>query len=518
MMLMRHTLLTSMGPGALGPEYAARPSRISLGRAWPCRCGLVLLAGLLGALGTPAEAKAQMGGSAQPGSRTAADYRPGTPPAPSRAPGVANVGPPEAALLPGAAALQDRLEDQGWMVRGQATFILQGHPAFRSPYRGPGSLSPAANARNTFSADLVLGRRLWQGAEFIVNASVTRGFGVSNSTGIAAFPNNEAFRLGTTEPYIYTPRILFRQTIGLSSDTVPNDDDPLRFSTPLPRERITITAGKMSVWDIFDDNRYAHDPRTQFLNWAHVGGAAFDYAADARGWTPGVAVEWENGSWGVRVGAFQVARRVNGLFMDPALTRAWQVLGQIDRFYQINGRPGALRLTYGASRARQSTWGEIFRNGFDAFEQNPAGYRLKNNLSLGWEQEVTDDLGVFARLSWNDGRTQNWMFTEMDRAVSGGASLRGLRWNRPEDTVGLAANVGWISDGRRQYLEQGGIGFITGDGRLNYRPEIVTEAYYDARVAPGVNIAANYQFVANPAYNADRGPVHLFALRLRVGF
>jgi high affinity Mn2+ porin len=433
-------------------------------------------------------------------------------------PAVPNVGPPGDALFPDIAALQDRLEKQGWIVRGQATFVLQGNTRFRSPYRGDGSLSPAPNARNTFSSDLVVGRRLWSGAEAVVDASVTRGFGLSNSTGVAAFPNNEAFRLGSTEPTFFVPRIFVRQTIGLSGETVAPDGDALRFTEPLPRERLTITAGKFSVWDIFDDNRYAHDARTQFLNWAHVGAGGFDYAADARGWTYGVAAEWENGVWGVRAGAFQVARRVNGLFMDPAITRAWQVIGQVDRFYEIGGRPGAARVIYGASRTRQSRWNELFNNGFETFDRNPGGYRLKHNAALNFEQELTDDLGAFARLSWNDGRTQNWMFTEMDRAVSAGLSLRGLRWDRPADTVGLAGNVGWISAGRRRYLEAGGIGFITGDGRLSYGPEWVTELYYDARVAPGLNVALNYQFVVNPAYNNDRGPVNILALRLRTAF
>jgi high affinity Mn2+ porin len=433
-------------------------------------------------------------------------------------PGVQNVGPPEDALFPDLAAAQDRLEKQGWLLRGQATFVLQGHPRFRSPYRGDGSLSPAANARNTFSSDFVLGRRLWQGAEVVVDASITRGFGLTNSVGVAAFPNNEAFRLGSTEPYFYVPRAFVRQTIGLSADSVPPDGDPLRFTEPLPRERITITAGKFSVWDIFDDNRYAHDARTQFLNWALVGAGGFDFAADARGWTYGVAAEWENGTWGVRAGAFQVARRANGLFMDPGVTRAWQLIGQVDRFYEVGGRPGAARVLYGASRARQSTWGELFSNGFDTFEKNPTGYRLKHMLALNFEQELADDLGAFARLSWNDGRTQSFMFTEMDRAVSAGLSLRGLRWGRPADTVGLAANVGWISEGRRHYLEAGGIGFIIGDGRLSYGPEWVTELYYDAGVAPGLNVALNYQLVVNPAYNNDRGPVNIVAVRFRTAF
>ncbi|WP_207536887.1 carbohydrate porin [Sabulicella rubraurantiaca] len=432
--------------------------------------------------------------------------------------GAPNAGPPELALFPGLAALQDRLEEQGWLIRGQATFILQGHPRFRSPYRGEASLSPAPNARNTFSSDLVVGRRLWHGAEVIVNASVTRGFGVSNSVGAAAFPNNEAFRLGSTEPYFFVPRAFFRQTIALSGDTVPPDDDPLRFTESLPRERITITIGKLSVWDIFDDNRYAHDARTQFLNWALVGAAGFDYAADARGWTNGIAVEWENGTWAVRAGVFQVARRANGLFLDPSVTRAFQALVSLERFWEVSGREGAARLIYGYSRTRQSSWNQLFRNGFDTFEQNPNGYEGKHNLALSFDQQITGDLGVFGRLSWNDGRTQNWMFTETDRAVSAGVSMQGTRWGRPRDTVALGGNVGWISAGRRRYLEAGGIGFIVGDGRLNYAPEVAIETYYNMHVAAGIDVALNYQAIVNPAYNQDRGPVHLFALRFRTAF
>lgn len=341
---------------------------------------------------------------------------------------------------------------------------------------------------------------------------------MSNSTGVAAFPSNEAFKQGTQAPYFYIPRLFFRQTIGLSGDAAPAEYDPLRFSEPLPRERLTLTIGEMSVWDIFDDNRYAHDARTQFMNWALVGAGAVDWAAGTRGWTNGVALEWENGSWGLRAGAFQVARRANGLSLDPALTRAWQALAQIDRFHRINDRPGVIRVLYGASRARQSTWTELFANGFETVIQNPSGYRLKHMLAVNIEQELTSDLGAFGRLSWNDGRTQTWAFTDMDRAMSAGLVLAGRRWNRPQDTVGLATNIGWISGGRRRYLEAGGVGITTGDGQLNYRPEWVTETYYDVRLAPGLSAALSYQFVSNPAYNAGRGPVHVFGLRTRAAF
>jgi high affinity Mn2+ porin len=430
--------------------------------------------------------------------------------------GVPNVGPPEDALFPGAAALQDRLEDQGWMIRGQSTFILQGHPRFRSPYQGPSSLHPAPNARNTFSADLIVGRKLGPNTEIVVNPVITRGFGLSNSVGIAGFPNGEAFRLGTAGASVWLARGFLRHTIGLSDDLAPPDDDPLRFTRPYARERITLTIGRFSVWDIFDDNRYAHDPRTQFMNWTLVGAGAFDFVADARGFTNGAAVEWENGRHAVRVAAFQVAREANALLLDPSPLAAWQVLGSLERFWQVNGRNGAVRLIYGASRTRQSSWGDLAAG--VPFEANPTRRRLKHNLAISFDHEVGRDWGVFARLSWNDGRTQNWMFTEQDVAISGGVSIRGTSWGREADTLALGTNLGFASNGRRRFLENGGIGFITGDGRLRYRPESVTELYYDARVAPGVNVALNYQLAVNPAYNADRGPVHLFGLRVRTAF
>lgn len=326
-----------------------------------------------------------------------------------------------------------------------------------------------------------------------MNASITRGFGVPNLVGAAAFPNNEAFRLGSTEPYFFIPRAFFRQTIALSGDMVPPDDDPLRLTTPLPRERNTITAGKFSVGDVFGDSRYAQDARTQFLNWALVGAAGLDYAADAHGWTNGVAVEWENGKCAVRTGVFRVARRANGLFLGPSITRAFQALVSLERFWQVIGSEGTARLIYGYSRTRQSIWNQLFRNGLGTSEQNPDGHEGKHNIALFFDQRITLDLGVVGRLSWNDGRTRNWMFTETDRAVSGGISMQGTRWGRPRDTVALGGDVGWISAGRRHYLEAGGIGFIVGDGRLNYAPEMAIETHYNMHVAAGIDVALAYQ-------------------------
>jgi high affinity Mn2+ porin len=423
------------------------------------------------------------------------------------------------ALIPGAEDWLAAREREGWLLRGSANFILQAHPRFRSRYRGVNSMGPQATQENTFSLDLVLGRRLWEGAEFILVPQVSRGFGFSNARGAAAFPNGEAFRLGSNDPQAYVTRAFLRQTIALSDDSEGQDDDPMRFAGPLPRERITITIGKFSVWDIFDDNRYAHDARSQFMNWALIGAGAFDFAADARGYTNGIAVEWENGTWAMRAGAFQVARDVNGLALDPTPLRGWQLIGEVDRFWSIGERRGALRVLAGASRTNAARWSALTDAiGDDAAAEGLRNYRVKWMAAANAEQEIAPGIGVFARVSWNDGRSQNWMFTEMDWAISGGVSLDGRRWGREGDTAGLGANIGGLTRAHRRFLQAGGAGFLTGDGRLTYRPERIVETYYDARIGPGLHAALGYQLIVNPAYNADRGPVSILALRLRAAF
>ncbi len=424
------------------------------------------------------------------------------------------------ALVEGGEDWLARLEQQGWLLRGQFTGVVQAHPSFTSPYRGAASLTPKDETRNTQSIDLVVGRRLWENAEVIAVPSLTRGYGLSNSVGVANFPNGEAFRLGTRDPSLWLSRLFIRQTIDISYDASGQDSDPMRFTGPLALERITLTAGRVSAWDFFDDNRYAHDARSQFMGWGLVGAGAFDFAADARGFTDGAVAEWENGTWAVRSGAFRVARDANSLDLEPRWLKGWQALTQVERAWWAGRHQGVVRLMGGLSRTRSARWDGLTGALLAGVDDTAAlrTFRTKRMLALNAEQELTDDLGVFARLGWNDGRAQNWMFTEMDWSVSAGLSLTGLRWDRPLDTVGLALNVGGLSDPHRRFLAEGGIGFITGDGRLRYVPETVVETYYDIRLAPGLNLAANAQLVVNPAYNADRGPVPVLALRLHAAF
>jgi high affinity Mn2+ porin len=417
---------------------------------------------------------------------------------------------------------RDALEADGWLVHGQFTFIEQFHPGFRSPYQGSDSLTPGASGRETMTFGPVFGRQLWDGAEFYINPEWDQGEGLNSSTGSAGVPNNEAFRVGKTDPILTIPRLFVRQVIGLGGPQEQLDADTLQFAELVDVERITLTAGKISVWDLFDDNKYAHDARTQFLNWALVGNGAVDYAADARGFTNGVAAEYNNAGWALRSGIFQVSKFVNGKTLDTEINNGWQALTELEERFKLFDRPGKLRELAMVDRTNaityQASYGDL--GPVNAADPLPGfrHYRPSFGFGLNLEQELTDDLGMFMRASWNPGQVQEFMFTEIDHNVSGGLSLTGTRWGRPSDTIGLAGMVNGLSDHHREFLEAGNTGFIVGDGALNYATEQVLETYYDWSLFKGASVALDYQFIDNPGYNADRGPVSIFALRLHAEF
>jgi high affinity Mn2+ porin len=417
---------------------------------------------------------------------------------------------------------RDDLEADGWLVHGQFTVIYQGHPEFHSPYQGSDSLTPGATARETITFGPVFGRKLWHGAELYINPEWDQGFGLNSSTGSAGVPNNEAFRVGKTDPILTIPRLFVRQVIGLGGAQEQLDADALQFAELVDVERITITAGKISVWDLFDDNRYAHDARTQFLNWAFVGNGAVDFAADARGFTDGVAVEYNSAGWALRSGIFQVSKVPNGKQLDTEIGNGWQALTELEERFKLFDRPGKLRALAMVDRTNaidyQASYGAL--GPINVADPLPGFRRYRPNFGFGLnlEQELTDDLGLFARASWNPGQVQEFMYTEIDRHASLGLSLMGTRWGRPDDTVGLAGMVNGLSDHHRAFLEAGNTGFIVGDGALNYATEQIIETYYDWALFKGASIALDYQFIDNPGYNAGRGPVSVIGVRLHAEF
>jgi high affinity Mn2+ porin len=424
------------------------------------------------------------------------------------------------AFLPGVATAEEpdfdplSLSPEDWSLHAQATFVGQGRLAIRSPYEGANSLQAQGEFQETITATLFVGRRLWPGAALFASPEITQGTGLSQTLGIAAFPNGEATRASTMAPEISLARLFLRQTINLGGEEETVAADPLHFAGTRQTTHLILTLGKMSAPDIFDDNRYSHDARTQFLNWALMETGAWDYPADTKGYTIGGVIELESGPFSIRYGGFMEPKEANGPNLDWTIKNAWAHTLELEGRYSLGGRLGVARLLGFVNRSNAGSY-------VAALGQNPTSPdvtltrepREKYGGGLSIDQDLTDDLGAFARLGWNDGHSETWAFTEIDRNVALGLSLRGTRWNRPEDTFGVGAVESMLSYPHRHYLATSGLGFIIGDGALNYSPEIVLETYYSAKLK-WIYFTVDYQYVTNPAYNRDRGPVSIFGLRV----
>lgn len=407
-------------------------------------------------------------------------------------------------------------DDRPWDIHIQSTVIAQGHPSFPADYTGLNSLTPGASVRETVSVDVTGGVRLWRGGEFFADALVWQGYGLSDTLGVAGFPSGEAYRIGKTYPDAYLCRAFIRETIGFGGEKEAADNG---LGGTKDIRNLTFTVGHLSATDIFDGNAYAKDPRSQFMNWTLVTNGAWDYPADTLGFTNGAAAELNMRTWSGRVGIFQVSKVANGIRMDWSLAHAWSAAAEVERRYSLKGHAGAVRLLAYDTRAHMGSYQETLNNpslGEDILLT--AAYRYKYGFGINMEQEIRANLGAFARLGWNDGKNQTYEFTDVDRTASAGLSLKGARWRRPQDTVGLAIIVNGISAAHRQYLAAGGLGITVGDGALDYRAKRIAETYYNWQIAKHFELSPDYQFAQDPAYNHARGPVNIFALRLHTEF
>jgi high affinity Mn2+ porin len=405
---------------------------------------------------------------------------------------------------------------------GQTTFVEQAYPAFRSPYQGANSLPGGGQGRETWDATLFAGVRLWKGAELWINPEIDQGFGLQNTLGVAAFPSAEAYKVGQDYPYARLARAFVRQTIDLGGDTQKVDAAANQFAQSQTANRLVITIGKVGVVDIFDLNKYAHDPRNDFLNWAIVDTGTFDYAADAWSYTYGAAVEWYQGDWTIRGGWFDLSIVPNSIELDPNFSQ-FQWVGEIERRYQLWGHPGKIEVTGFLSRGRMGSFADAIA--LAAITGGPANiaavrqYQSRGGVSLNVEQEITAELGAFLRAGWADGTKEPFEFTDIDRTVAAGLSLAGKQWGRPDDTIGLAGVINGITGIHQAFLNAGGLGILIGDGRLpNPGLEQVIETYYSYALTSWSRVSVDYQFILNPGYNTDRGPVNVFAGRFHAAF
>jgi high affinity Mn2+ porin len=411
-----------------------------------------------------------------------------------------------------------------YSMHGQFTVVPQGYPKFRALYSGPNSLFPPwGQARATVSATGYFGLALWPGGEGYVNPEMDEGYGLSATLGIAGFPNAEAYKVGHARPYLRFDRYFLRQTIGLGGEGEQIEAGQNQLATSIDANRLTFTIGKYSVVDIFDDNKFAHDGRNGFMNWSIIDMGAFDYAADAWGYTHGAAAEWKQDWWTLRAGVFQLSLIPNGEQIEPVLFRQFMPVVEIEaRHSLLFGQSGKIKFLGFGDLAYIGKYDDAIALGFLTGNTPDITLNRKKRFKAGGgvniEQPLTDDLGVFLRASMANGRYESIEFTEIERSLAGGFVLSGNKWDRPKDAFGAAGVVNGISNSHANYLAAGGLGFLIGDGRLSYDGEHILEAYYKYHIVDGVHLTADYQFVHNPAYNRDRGPASIFALRLHGEF
>ena len=449
---------------------------------------------------------------------------------------------------------------QKYNFRTQYTLVGTGYPSFSAKYSNPAysvygtrsSLPTQGQARETQSFDMYFGYRLGFDTEFHIDTLFWQGFGLNDTYGIDNFPNGEAFKVGVRYPHFSVARFFVRKTINLDGNKGQEsvDDDLLTLHGKQDTDRITITVGRFSTKDIFDNNQYSNDPREQFMNWALMANAAWDYPADSLGFTTGIAIEWNRPKWTLRYGWFQMSKYRNSftaesLYLtlptqagagDGKIFEDWGMVTELEHRHSIGTHSGAVRLLAFDNRANMGSykaaialanapatlavWGTpaaFLASANDVTGGIDDTHALRNTWGFGlnMDQEITKTIGAFSRIGWNSGQNESFEFTDSNWTATFGASIKGEKWKQPDDVIGAAFIASGISKADQEYLAAGGIGILTGDGALNYGPEKNVELYYDHKISKYFRTTVDYQFVDNPAFNRDRGPIPgIFSIRL----
>ncbi|HLH44074.1 MAG TPA: carbohydrate porin [Bryobacteraceae bacterium] len=407
-----------------------------------------------------------------------------------------------------------------WNLYYQATSIGMTHGSFPALYSGPRSLLNSPEAEVSLTSTVFLGFR-WRGIEFYGNPELAGGRGFSDVNGLANSVNGELPRIDTATPKPYVARAYAAYSIGFGDETESVESGPNQLAGLIPKTRYTVSFGRFSITDFFDDNRFSHDPRTQFMGWAAMYNGAWDYPADTRGYTWGLVQEFYTPNWRFSAAGALMPRTANGPRFDRRIFVNQGTVYEIDHYHQIRGHKGAVRVLAYQNRAHAGNYAEAIKLGAatgaapDVTATRKNG-TLKYGAGVSWDQEISSDLGVFGRLGWNDGKTESFAFTAMDRLASAGISVAGSRWRRKNDVAASLITFGGVSGVHAVYLSKGGLDFLIGDGALNYGPETVWESYYSFQASKWFWIGPDVQRIVNPGYNRDRGPLWAESLRLHL--
>ena len=456
---------------------------------------------------------------------------------------------PENAPLAGSTADQTSLtvfphpDSQRWLLSGQANIVFQSHPGFHSPYDDTNSMLARGEYKTSLVGTLFTGYQLVRGPRYstdvIFDMESAGGRGISEALGLAGFTNLDVVRNPQLGPTPYVARAQLHQVIGLTDKTTTAQRTPFSLATEVPARRFDLRAGSMSLPDVMDQSGAGSDSHLQFLNWTVDNNGAWDYAADTRGYTYAVVAEYDDIDWSARYAVALMPTVANGTDLDWNLHRARgdnyelevrksplaTLLGNLgNQDGKGEARPGVVRLLGYVNHANMG----LYRNAVRAYQQSiqstpditahTPGTTVKYGVGLNLEQQLPHDIRAFGRFGWNEGQHESYAYTEVDQTVELGADIAGNRWSRPNDKVGLAGVTNAIKRDHQHYLAAGGLGFLLGDGRLNYAREDILEAYYTAHNWRGLFTAFDFQFVDHPGYNQDRGPVAVFTVRTHVDF
>jgi high affinity Mn2+ porin len=415
-----------------------------------------------------------------------------------------------------------------WWISGQGNVVFQWHPTFSAKYSGQNSITTQAQSATTHILTLYAGFELTRTTEILADLEDATGGGIGGAVGLAGITNLDDVRTVqgvqlSRAPYL--ARLMLRQIIPLSSDRVPATRGPFGLATSLPARRIEFRIGKFDLADFFDNNSGGSDDHLQFLNWTVDNNGAWDYAANTRGYTDGAILEYDDHHWSVRFAETLMPKVANGINLDANLLRAHSE--NMEAQFGVNllpNREGIVRVLAYVNHGNMGNYREAINDFVHGLTAQPditatrVQGRLKYGFGVNFEQEFTSQLGVFGRYGWNDGRNESFAYTEVDETIELGAWLRGEKWRRKLDKIGLAFVTNGISKDHQEYLKLGGLGFLLGDGNLTYGRENILETFYNAHLWRGLFGAFNLQYVINPGYNRDRGPVIVPGLRFHVDF
>ncbi len=415
----------------------------------------------------------------------------------------------------------------GWTFHFQMTSIYQYHGYFHAPYSGHNSLQDTIEQDMSITSTFFIGRRLWKYAAVYVNPEISGGKGFSGTTGIAGFPNGEIYRVGNPTPAPYFARAYFQQSFALNGSHDPYiPDDVNQVNQFVPDKRITLTAGKLSLGDLYDQNPYSHDPRSQFMNWVLMDNGAWDYPANTRGYTYAFVAQVITPKWYLTLSDALEPLVANGPDMDWNVSKSFGLTLETGYKYKVNDRDGGFSVLLYLNQNRAGNYENAIAD-YEAGNTNAlhidslSAYNgdKKYGIGINWNHPIGKYIGVFMRAGWNDGKTGAWAFTEVDETFTPGISFDGKLWHRKSDTFGAALIFNGLSKQHRDFENVGGYAFIIGDGSLpNYSAEEIFETYYQAVLFEHLYLALDYQYVQNPGYNADRGPVNIGSIRVHVEF